>query len=357
MNVTTISIKAAAQAIKAAFAAKTLPPFVHGSPGIGKSAIAKQIARELDLFFIDVRLSDREPTDLSGLPGYTADRKKATYLPFEEFPIAGDALPINPLTGQPHKGFLVMLDEFSNALPAVQSAAYKFTLDRKVGIYDLHPDCYVMAAGNLESDGALAQPMSTALISRFVNLYVKPDLDEWIEAVGAKLKNVDIMAFLAFRTEQFYTFSAELTTPYASPRTWEEVDTVMTTLGSLDPDTRKVISTPLLEGLIGKAAVADFRTFLEVKKDIISFSEIVKNPITAPVPSANNLGLMWATAFMVVERMTIETINQCADYLDRFPREIQAATARGALTRHNHWLEATPDGRAYKTRVFRKLFR
>lgn len=40
-------------------------PFIHSSPGIGKSAFARQVAKDKNLKFIDIRLSDMEPSDIN----------------------------------------------------------------------------------------------------------------------------------------------------------------------------------------------------------------------------------------------------------------------------------------------------
>lgn len=42
--------------------------FLWGQPGISKSAISKQVANESGVAFIDVRLSQMDPTDLRGIP-------------------------------------------------------------------------------------------------------------------------------------------------------------------------------------------------------------------------------------------------------------------------------------------------
>lgn len=46
----------------------TVSTFVWGPPGIGKSAVAMQIANMLGIAFIDLRLSQMDPTDLRGIP-------------------------------------------------------------------------------------------------------------------------------------------------------------------------------------------------------------------------------------------------------------------------------------------------
>ena len=42
-----------------------IPTALWGNPGIGKSALAKKIAEQFDLVFIDIRLGQIDPVDLS----------------------------------------------------------------------------------------------------------------------------------------------------------------------------------------------------------------------------------------------------------------------------------------------------
>ncbi len=49
-------------------AAKIPPLMVWGAPGIGKSTILRRIAEERGIGFIDIRLAQREPVDIRGLP-------------------------------------------------------------------------------------------------------------------------------------------------------------------------------------------------------------------------------------------------------------------------------------------------
>ena len=49
--------------------ASQLPPLmVWGGPGMGKSTILRKIAEESGIGFIDIRLAQREPVDIRGLP-------------------------------------------------------------------------------------------------------------------------------------------------------------------------------------------------------------------------------------------------------------------------------------------------
>jgi len=38
-----------------------LVPYIKGSPAVGKSSLAKQLAKQFKLLLIDIRLSERDP--------------------------------------------------------------------------------------------------------------------------------------------------------------------------------------------------------------------------------------------------------------------------------------------------------
>ncbi len=100
-------------------------------------------------------MSQIESVDLLGFPVTTGS--KAKYLPFDTFPLEEDSIP------QGKNGWILFLDELPLASKEVQRAAYRLILDREVGQYKLHENVYIVAAGNLMTDRALVQPLSTAM--------------------------------------------------------------------------------------------------------------------------------------------------------------------------------------------------
>lgn len=104
-----------------------LVPMVKGSPGIGKSSIAKELAEEFNCKLIDVRLSQSDPTDLNGFPFPNRETGKGEYLPMDTFPTVSDELPDKldeegNVIGK-YDGWFVFLDEFNSAPLMVQAAA------------------------------------------------------------------------------------------------------------------------------------------------------------------------------------------------------------------------------------------
>lgn len=99
-----------------ALIASGIPTNLLSSPGLGKSDLIKAIAKDLNLKLIDVRLSTCDPTDLTGLPNIQNGR--SVWSPNSVFPLQGmDELPDG------YDGFLLFLDEITNAPMAVQAAA------------------------------------------------------------------------------------------------------------------------------------------------------------------------------------------------------------------------------------------
>ena len=59
-----VNTKQLRKALISTFKAK-LTPYIHGSPGIGKSALVRSLANEFNLKLIDIRLSQCDPTELN----------------------------------------------------------------------------------------------------------------------------------------------------------------------------------------------------------------------------------------------------------------------------------------------------
>ena len=97
------------------------PIMIWGPPGVGKSAIVKQVADESDLELRDVRAILLDPVDLRGLPHINGDGRAHWAVP-EFLPREG-------------KGIL-FLDELTAAPQLTQAACYQLILDRKLGEYE-----------------------------------------------------------------------------------------------------------------------------------------------------------------------------------------------------------------------------
>ncbi len=149
-------------------------PYVAGPPGIGKSDIMVQVADDFNLKLLDIRLSQKLPEDLTGLPRLNTETNKAEYTPFDTFPMEGDIIP------KGYDGWLIFLDELSSASDEVWSAIYSLLLGHTVGGRRLHSKALIVAAGNRASDSALARALPDTLITRLLCVGMKVSSKDWL---------------------------------------------------------------------------------------------------------------------------------------------------------------------------------
>lgn len=193
------------------------PVFVWGGPGIGKSAVVRQLAQLLNIPLQDVRALLLDPVDLRGLPFLGADGRSKWATP-EFLPKDGAGI--------------LFLDELNAAPAMVQAACYQLVLDRKLGEYTLPKDWAIVAAGNRDGDRAVTTRMPTPLRNRFVHLEFEVDLQEWSEwAIGTGIRP-EAIAFLRFRQELLSAFDRDANA-FPSPRSWEFVSRIL----DASPDT------------------------------------------------------------------------------------------------------------------------
>lgn len=288
-----------------------LVPSLLGSPGTGKSDLIKSIAAQLKLKVIDLRLSQCDPTDLAGFPTIDDVTGKAGYRPMDTFPIEGDEIPDG------YKGWLLFLDEINHAPPAVQKAAYKLILDRQVGMYNLHEKVSVVTAGNLETDNAMVEEMSTALQSRMVHFELAVDAEEWLLwATNAQLDH-RVLGYLNWRNEKLHQFDPDHNDrTFACPRTWEFASRLIKGIKTLE---RKHMA--MLAGTISEGVAREFYGFSEIYKDLITIEQIMAAPTTIDVPKEPSV--QHALVGSIAERATEANIEKLIQFVRRLPKEFQ----------------------------------
>ena len=292
--------------------AQQLVPFIQGSPGIGKSDIVKSIAKEKKLKLIDIRLSQCDPTDLSGLPHF--NENKAEFVPFDVFPIEGTAIP------KGFNGWLLFLDEINSASRSIQAAAYKLVLDRAVGQKKLHDNVFIVCAGNKETDNAVTNPISTALRSRFITLPFDLDYKQWLE--WAIDNNVDyrITSYISYAGDSLSTFDPErVDQAYACPRTWFMLDKILKQISKKDTDLNAYAE--LFEGTVGTIST-QFLAFCECSSILPKIEDILKGKAKTNYLDLGKKYLVMGFVAQNADKITKE--EECInvmDYIDSFGKD------------------------------------
>lgn len=326
-----------------------LTPFITGSPGIGKSEIIQQIARQFNLYVIDMRLSQCDPTDLLGFPTHNGIRMG--YAPPEHFPLEGDLLPTyidGAGVKRQYAGWLLFLDEANSASIAVQAASYKLVLDRMVGVHHLHKNVAIVMAGNKITDGAITNRMGTAMQSRLIHLELNVDVKLWIAHATSSNFDHRVVSYIEGRPQHLHLFDPNHNdVTFACPRTWEFTSKLIKD---------REVSPRMLDILIGtlSAGVAhEFMAYLNYCSDLPKIADIKANPTGIPIN--DDPALLYAVSHMVAAYMDEPGAPALMQYIRRLPLEFATTSIRSALKRNPAFLKI-PCIRDWSDLVAKEIF-
>ena len=228
--------------------AHRIPPLmIWGAPGVGKSSIVRRVAEKKNISFIDIRLAQREPVDIRGLPVPGEDSVR--WLVSSDWPRDRESRGI------------IFFDELTAADRSLQVAAYELILDRRLGdLYQLPDGWYICGAGNRVEDNAVAVAMSSALANRFMHVELREDIDSWIKWGIRNSIHPLVLGFIRFKPENLFRQENEnLERGWPSPRSWERVSIV---LESFDNQWNDIVAK-MVYGLIGRATGGEFAEFFQ----------------------------------------------------------------------------------------------
>ena len=290
-----------------------IPCFIWGSPGVGKSSLVAQIAKQKSMNFIDLRLSLLGPTDLRGIPFFDNENKNAVWAKPEFFP---------PTDSQEFG--ILFLDEINSAPPTIQAAAYQLILDRKIGEYTLPKNYAIIAAGNFETDRGVTYRMPTPLANRFVHLEFDLDFDSWKTWAYDNDISFKIIAYLNYKSENLFLFdSSSNKKAFATPRTWEFVNNI------LNSALQKDLYLDVISGTIGKESAVEFLNFLEIMDKIPNIDDILNNKkIDIPTNNSVLYALCSGIVYALKKDNTISNIDTILEFSILLPSEFSVILIR-----------------------------
>jgi hypothetical protein len=155
---------------------------------------------------------------------------------------------------------------------------------------------------------------------------LQADQIEWVKwAKQANLRE-EILAFVLFRgMDALHAFkpTRDLTNS-VSPRTVAAAAKLFAA-GLHTPE--------IMIGACGQGWAVEFLAFLKVYRSLPDPDECIRNPDTAPVPSADDASTCYAIAVAMSLRATKKNFGNVTKYLRRLPKEHEVFAVRDALAR------------------------
>ena len=275
---------------------------IPGAPGIGKSEIVKQIAKELNYEILILHPVVSDPVDYKGFP-FVAKDGKADFVPF------GNLLKMI----QADKPLIVMFDDLAQAASSVQCAVMQILLERSINGVKISDHVRFVAATNRRKDNAGAGNLITPLLNRFSTIVeLEADANAWCQWALKNNIAIELISFLKFRPELISTFKAEKDIKnFSSPRSLEQLSKWLS-LG--------ITNLEVWIGCVGEAFAVEFKAFYDVFKNLAGLPELVlNNPKSAPIPE--KMDVVYALCAVLAKRVNDVNIDNLFIYVDRLRKE------------------------------------
>jgi len=292
------------------------PVLLLGAPGIGKTSILRQLAKEefgSDLDwpegnYLNVELSTREVPDVQGFP-LVKPSGEVEWVSLIEFPEEG-------------KGIL-NFDEINLAELDVLKASYRWIHERRVGKRKLGDGWFIFATGNRITDKCNVNTLPAALNNRFSIYELECGLDDWKEWALTNGIAADVIGFLNWKPEALFKFDPERYAPeqpFPTPRSWHRVsDKLKAGLADFE----------ILTGDIGEGMASEFCEYLNVKSQLPDIDEILGGKNI--VPERPDLLHVVCSSIVVKTREKPEYVDRLVEYASLLPAEFAVLLVKDAI--------------------------
>lgn len=290
------------EALKAAMLAR-VPTMLVGPPGIGKTAMMRELAEEIGYKLITVIGSTMDPTDVTGLPKAEQIAEK------DGRPLYGTVYvaPVWQVRCLIEKKVVLFFDEFSNTPAATRAALLTFFQNREFQDGTPLPDeVIVVGAMNPPEEAADAYELDYPTTNRMMFLSWDSLAEEWYEGMLNGWGNEvippkelawrrKIVSFMRDFPNRLHVLPNEhdsgdssdavfninnhnpsemaiLNYAWPSRRSWHNVARI---LANCEDDVN--VQDKIIQGTVGFAAATDFRGWLR-KNSSLDIQEVMNDP-------------------------------------------------------------------------------
>jgi MoxR-like ATPase len=215
-----------------------VPLLLIGGTGVGKSTILERFTGIKGIGFLCRDLSLMEPTDLVGMPKISGG--KTRFCPPASLPIGGEGI--------------LVLEEINRAPEYMRAPCLQLLTARCLNDYRLPDGWLPMASINPAEDGYQAAELDPALLTRFVQIAVRPDRAEWIYWARQEGIAPEVIDYIDSDQSVFDS-------PMSNPRSWVYVSRF------LEANRKRSTAPELLQaavaGCVGAERATAFFKFLK----------------------------------------------------------------------------------------------
>lgn len=239
------------------------PVLLLGAPGIGKTQIMEQIARECGIGLVAYTITHHTRQSAIGLPfvsKQTFGGREYTVTEYTMSEIVASVYEKMEKTGL--KEGILFIDEINCVSETLAPAMLQFLQCKTFGSHEIPRGWIIVAAGNPPEYNKSVREFDVVTMDRVKKIEVEPDFAVWKEYALMQQLHPAVISYLNTRTGNFYKMETTVDgRKFATPRGWEDLSQMLMVYEKLDKEMdREVVVQYLQHEMIAK----DFANYLEL---------------------------------------------------------------------------------------------
>ncbi len=291
---------------------------IQASPGVGKTEIAKQVARELEIGCMVIHAPLLVAEDY-GFPVISKDKTNVDFVvSYDKFPLEG--------SNCPEKG-IFLIDELPQADTSGQKILANLVQEREIHGKRLKAGWTILATGNRSVDRAGANRILGHLGNKISRVELEVSLDDWTQWALQNGVHPEVVAFIRFRPAHLNNYDPQQEVN-ATPRSW--VLGVSKCYGVIP----KELEFETFKGEVGEGVAAEFMAFLKIYRNMPNPDAILLDPKKAKLPDGKDAAAtMYALCGALAHRAKSNNLERALTYIRRMPPEFSVLFMRDAVNR------------------------
>ena len=212
------------------------PVLLLGAPGIGKTQIMEQTARECGVALVAYTITHHTRQSAIGLPFISKKEYGGREYSATEYTMSEIVASIyNRMSETGLSEGILFIDEINCVSETLAPAMLQFLQCKSFGNHQIPKGWVIVAAGNPPEYNKSVREFDVVTMDRVKKIQVEPDFDAWREYAYTAGVHPAVISYLNTRPANFYKMESTVDGKnFATPRGWEDLSRLIQVYEKLD---------------------------------------------------------------------------------------------------------------------------